>query len=226
MGDRQRIALINAVPAAITPAREALEVELPGVDVWSILDDRLLQDANTAGALTEPLRERMRRLIQHAVTEGADGILLTCSMYGPVANEFDGAGIPVRAADDAAFDAVAALPTGTRVAVVSGQPAPLLDTIDRLQTHLEVRGAHVELVPVVADGAPEAAAAGNVDQLAAVITSALGEIDPVVAIFLAQYSLAPASTALATATGLDVITGPGRAAASIRSSISTKEHHA
>ena len=42
-------------------------------------------DADAAGGLTPALRDRMSTLIRYAVDGGADAVLLSCSMYGPVA---------------------------------------------------------------------------------------------------------------------------------------------
>ncbi|WP_146239738.1 aspartate/glutamate racemase family protein [Curtobacterium sp. MCSS17_011] len=218
MGDRRRIALINAVPAAIEPARAALERSMPDVDVWSILDDRLLQDADQSGGLTEQLRARMLRLIDHAMLEGADGVLLTCSMYGPVATDAPTQGnLPVIGADEAAFEAVAEL-AGRRIAVVASQRAPLEDTMLRLREYLAEVGSAVELVPIVPDGAFAASRGANASALVTAIQSALPTSPHLDALFLAQYSLAPAAPALAS-TGLTVITGPDRAAARLRVAI-------
>jgi hypothetical protein len=219
MGDRQRIALINAVTGSIAPAKAALRVELPDADIWSLIDDRLLQDADAQGGLTPSLQDRMRRLIEHAMTEGADGVLLTCSLYGPVADTMTSAALPVLSADGAAFDAVADLDGGT-IAVVSGQQVPLDDSTARLGAHLHQRDVHVRLLPVLAAGAADAAATGDYSALVDRIVDevkAAGEVDGVL---LAQYSLAPTAELVADRLDRPVITGPGRAAARLAAALS------
>lgn len=81
------IALIETTTAATPPAIEAFDAEFPEATLWNVLDDRLIVEALEAGGLTAPLTERMSRLISYALDAGADGVLLTCSMYGPVAHE-------------------------------------------------------------------------------------------------------------------------------------------
>ena len=66
------IALVNATTAAVAPASAAVRAEIPDATVWSILDDRLLQDAEAAGGIDDRLLARMRRLLEHAAADRAD----------------------------------------------------------------------------------------------------------------------------------------------------------
>src|SRR5882757_3168200 len=99
------IALISATPRAIPAACAALIETLPGCRIWNLLDDRLLADAQVAGGVTPTLEARMERLIDHALREGADGVLLTCSQYGYVGRRMT-VSVPVLAPDDAAFNEI------------------------------------------------------------------------------------------------------------------------
>ena len=102
------IALISAVTAAIPPARLAFDEEFPEARLWTVLDDRLLADAAEHGAVSTHLATRMHRLIEHTLIEGAHAVLLTCSMYAPVAHRAAAtAGVPVLGPDDAVVEAVA-----------------------------------------------------------------------------------------------------------------------
>jgi hypothetical protein len=208
------IALISATPVAIPPAVSSLERALRGVRVWNILDDRLLTDADEAGGLTPGLVARMERLIDHAVREGSDGVLLTCSMYGPVA-QASVAGPLVLAADDAAFDAVIE-DRHERVLVLASLPVALDDTVRRLSAHLAAHGRKVALTADVAHGAFDSANSGDADGLVHSLENAsrphVGAID---AVLLAQFSLAPAADRLSAILGVPVLSGPDAAAAAI-----------
>jgi Asp/Glu/hydantoin racemase len=215
--DQPLIALISAVPAAIAPAVTAMSDALPNARIWNILDDRLLQDADEAGGVTVHLAERMERLIQHAQQEGADGVLLTCSMYGPVASRLaERAMIPVFAPDDAAFAAVV---TGgyRRVLVLSSGAGPLADSVDRLRQALGADRRGAVITGAVAPDAAPAARAGDVnalvDALHAAVTATGFDAD---AVLLGQYSLSPAASALADRIGIPVLAGPQRAAEAMR----------
>jgi hypothetical protein len=215
------VALIGATPAAIPPARAAFAEQFPGAELWNILDDGLLEQANRAGGLTPHLRDRMRRLIDHAVLEGAAGILLTCSMYSSVAQlvaaDLD---VPILGPDDAAF-AVAAGGAYRSVLVVASLPAALADTRTRLLATAEERHTSLEVDAVLAEDAFAAVQAGDRDALLASLvtaTSAGGGADAD-AVLLAQYSLTPVAEQLQQRIGRPVLSGPTLAARTLRAAI-------
>lgn len=208
------VALVSAVPAAIPPAVAALEETLPDARIWNLLDDRLIDDAQEAGGVTGELATRMRRLIDHALIERADAVLLTCSLYGFVAREVGmEAAIPVLGPDDAAFEAIR---TGgySSIFLVSSVELALADSTTRLREHLGEQARTLEIRPVYAPAALTASRAGDsagaADAIANAVENAGGTTD---AVLLAQYSLAPAARLVQARLGSPVLTGPGRAAA-------------
>ncbi|MGO1876514.1 TIM barrel protein, partial [Agrococcus casei] len=206
------IALISGTSAAIAPAASALQSAVPGVVIWNILDDRLLKEASARGGLTPELDLRMQRLIDHAVQEGADAVLLTCSMYGTVATESD-ASIPVLAADESVF----AETLGGRFAdvlVVATLEASRADTIARL----EQLAAGVESAPTLHSVVPAGSfeATGDADALLASVVAGVRNVDAKFdAVMLAQYSLAPIAADLQREISMPVLAGPQAAAADL-----------
>ncbi|GAA1853008.1 hypothetical protein GCM10009836_36380 [Pseudonocardia ailaonensis] len=209
-----KIALISAVPAAIPPAQAALQAALPDVVVWNILDDRLLDDADGRGGLDAALRERMQRLIAHAVSEDADGVLLTCSLYGPVAQQTQAA-VPVMAPDEAAFVDIA---TGyASVLVLASFDNARDDSVLRLETALRAAGSGARVVGRSVPAAMTATRSGDQEALVAALAEACADRPADVdVVFLAQYSLAPAHDALQEAIGIPVVSGPVSAAEALR----------
>jgi Asp/Glu/hydantoin racemase len=215
---RPRIALISATSAAIGPAAAALAAAFPEAEVWNILDDKLLADATDCRGIDGPLHARMTRLIKHALAEGADGILLTCSMYGPVAHDTQ-AEIPVLAPDQAAFDDLASGTYG-KILVIASLESALTDTVARLRESLLRAGKQTTVAGIAVPAAFTAAQHGDQAELTgSVIAGAKDSAIRPDAIFLAQYSLAPATEALATATGLPVISGPISAAKRLQAAL-------
>ncbi|MBW5426092.1 hypothetical protein GKQ77_31805 [Streptomyces sp. BG9H] len=197
---RPRIALISATPAAVGPAVDGLADAFPEAEPWNLLDDALLTDAAAQGGLTPALTDRMRRLITHAVEGGARGVLLTCSLFGPVAAARTDAHVPVLAADSAAF--AAALAGGHhRVLVLATFPAALDDCLERFRDAARAAHSPTEAVGrVIAPGErPDPAGAD--------------------AVLLAQYSLAPRADELSAALGLPVHAGPLAAARALRAAV-------
>ncbi|SEB67919.1 hypothetical protein SAMN04489806_1484 [Paramicrobacterium humi] len=209
------IALVSAVPAAMAPAQQAFEREYPDATIWNLLDDRLIVEALEAGGLTTTLKDRMAGLIDHAIRNGAKGVLLTCSMYGPVAHEADARStLPVFASDDAAFHD-AATSGFTRLALVSSIATPLADARTRFDVVPKPAelSTHDVLAADALEPSREGDAAGTARALAAAVRAADGPFD---AVLLAQYTLAPAAEALEHELGIPVLAGPVRAAAAMR----------
>lgn len=212
-GNGPTVAMVHATPAAIAPAVAAFGERFPEADLWHLLDDRLVSDAERAGGLVPPLRRRMLSLIGHAVAGGADGVLLTCSMYGPVARI---AGqlwdLPVAGSDEAMYDRVAA-ERPARVAVLGSLETAVADSTGRLRRVLAGNGPATEVVGVLCPGAAAAALAGDGAALLASLRSAAEPLAGEVGLFLlGQYSLTPARAELEAALGTPVWSPPHVAA--------------
>lgn len=214
------ISLISATPLAIPPAAGAFREIFPEARLWNLLDDRLLDDATERGGVTEGLAERMTRLIRHAVTEGADGILLTCSMYGPIAERLSTElSIPVYAPDASAFQAALDGPY-QRILLLASASYPLEDALGRFTRTAAGAGQDVAVTGTVAEGAAAAAASGDAGLLGRALEAACagheGKFD---AVLLAQYSLSPAADGLSHILGKPVLAGPKLAAATLRAQL-------
>jgi hypothetical protein len=216
--DTPRIALIHATPAAIAPAVAGMNTVFPGAEVWNILDDKLLPDADAQGGVTPHLAERMTRLIDLALAEGAAGVLLTCSMYGSVALATQ-ADVPILAPDEAAFETALSGDYETVLLVASFESA-LNDCVARFADFLQANGSATKIVGEVVPAAFVATKAGDVGALTdALIAAAKPFVGSVDAVLLGQYSLAPAAAALEEALGLPVISGPQAAALKLKAAL-------
>lgn len=149
--DTPRIALISATPAAIGPAVDGLTTEFPEAEIWNLLDDKLLADANSQGGVTDQLGIRMNRLIRHALTEGADAVLLTCSLYAAVAQTTT-ADVPVLAPDEASFDE-ALSGSFRRILLIASFESALLDVITRFKAAAEAAGRDATVTGAIATAA-------------------------------------------------------------------------
>ncbi|MCU1586175.1 MAG: hypothetical protein JWM49_2731 [Microbacteriaceae bacterium] len=219
--DTPRIALIHATPAAIAPAVAGMNTVFPGAEVWNILDDKLLPDADAQGGVTPHLAERMTRLIDLALAEGAAGVLLTCSMYGSVALATQ-ADVPILAPDEAAFETALAGDYGTVLLVASFESA-LNDCVARFAEFLQANGSATKVVGETVPAAFVATKAGDVSALTeALIEAAKPFVGSVDAVLLGQYSLAPAAAAMEEALGLPVISGPQAAALKLKSAVTAQ----
>jgi Asp/Glu/hydantoin racemase len=218
-GGGPMVAMVHATPAALAPAVAAFDECFPEAELWHLLDDRLVSDAERAGGLVPPLRRRMLSLIGHAIAGGADGVLLTCSMYGPVARLatqlWDR---PVAGSDEAIYQRVAAQ-RPARVAVLGSLETAVADSTGRLRQVLAEAGAGggTEVLGVLCPGAAAAARAGDDQALLASLRSAAGPLAGTVdVLLLGQYSLTGVHAALEAALGVPVWSPPHVAAGLLR----------
>ncbi|MFC8010001.1 aspartate/glutamate racemase family protein [Streptomyces cinereoruber] len=214
---RPLVAMIHAVPAGARIAQEAFAREFPQATVWNVLDDRLLDDARDAGGLTDALRRRMLRLIEHTMDGGAQGLLLTCSSYGEVVDTARALWpAPVLKSDEAMFKAALAGPY-ERVAVVASTPPAVPAALAQLEALIPaVRpGRPVEIVTALSEAAAAerdpAAIAGHLAEALRASSGADADV-----VLLAQYSLSPARDHLAAQIGVPVLDGAGAAARELR----------
>jgi len=207
-----RIALIHALRHSPPPIEAAFAAAWPEAVLMNLLDDSLSADLARDGALTPAMTARFRRLGAYARDTGADGILFTCSAFGPCieAVAADSAGMPVLKPNEAMIaDAVAAATAragGRRPRI--GLLASFAPTLVSMPPEFP---STVEVVPMLAEGALAALDAGDGpahDRLAAAAASRLPPVD---VIALAQFSLARAAPAVAAATGLPIFTTPDSA---------------
>src|SRR4051812_46038665 len=78
-----RVALIHATPLAVEPIQAAFIRHWPAAVRMNLLDDSLSTDRAAAGQLTEAMVTRFLDLTRYVVSTGCEGILFTCSAFGP-----------------------------------------------------------------------------------------------------------------------------------------------
>ncbi|GAA1002385.1 hypothetical protein Aple_000300 [Acrocarpospora pleiomorpha] len=212
---RPTVALINATPASLQPAADGLGEAFPEAAAWHLLDDRLVTEADAAGGMTPALRRRMLALVDYAVRGGADAVLLTCSMYGPVAGIARRLhDVPVTGSDEAMFAEVARRRPG-RVLLVGSLESAAEDSARRLKDVVDV-----EVSAVAATGAAAAASARDWPELTDALARAAGpRLGGVDLVLLAQYSISPGHAALAERLGVPVLSPPHMAARALREAL-------
>ncbi|TCZ54648.1 arylsulfatase [Roseicella aquatilis] len=212
-----RIALIHALRHSPPPIEAAFARLWPEARLMNLLDDSLSADLARDGALTPAMTGRFLTLSRYAAGTGAEGILFTCSAFGPCieAVAAEQAPRPVLKPNEAMIEeAVAA----ARAAAGGRRPRiGLLATFGPTLTTMPPEfPANVEVVPCLAEGALAALDAGDVaahDRLAAAAAQQVADCD---VIALAQFSLARAAPLVAAATGRPVLTTPDSAVRKLR----------
>jgi Asp/Glu/hydantoin racemase len=210
-----RIGLIHALKHSVAPIEAAFAQLWPQARLANLLDDSLAADLARDGKLTPAMTARFLTLARYAAASGAEGILFTCSAFGPCieacAREL--APIPILKPNEAMIEeALAAAGRGGRV----GLMASFAPTLDSMPPEFFAVDPTMKLVPCVAEGALAALDRGDGaahDRHTAESANGLLDCD---VIALSQFSLARAAQAVAAATGKPVLTTPDSAVRKLR----------
>jgi len=210
-----RIALIHATPLAMAPVTQAFATHWPAAELINVLDDTLSRDRATSD-LTPALSDRIGCLADDALSAGADGILYTCSAFGPAIEAVAGRlRVPVLGPNDAMLDA--ALDAGERIGLLATFEPTLPAIETELRARARQRSKSVHPLPCLAAGALEALTVGDEAGHNRLCAGAAVEIGKCDVIALAQFSMTPASESVASAAAVKTLNGPESAVLRLRS---------
>ncbi len=210
-----RIALIHALKHSIAPIEAAFARLWPEAVLANLLDDSLSADLARDGAITPAMTERFLTLAHYAARAGADGILFTCSAFGPCIEACAAAlaPLPVLKPNEAMIEEALALAgPAARVGLV----ASFAPTLASMPPEFAATAPGMTLLPCLAAEALAALERGDGaahDREAAARAAELADCD---VIALAQFSLARAAAPVAATTGKPVLTTPDSAVRKLR----------
>jgi hypothetical protein len=202
-----RIALIHATALAVEPVNRAFERLWPEARRMNLMDDSLSADLARDGRLSAAMIGRFERLALYARDCGCDGILFTCSAFGPAIEAAGRAcALPTLKPNEAMFAQAVAL--GGRAALVATfEPsvAPMRAEFEALQ---RAAGRPADLQTALVPGAMQQLAAGDAAAHDAAVARTVGALGTADVVMLAQFSMARAASAAQAATRATVLTSP------------------
>ncbi|MBR0870708.1 arylsulfatase [Bradyrhizobium tropiciagri] len=199
-----RITLIHALKHSIVPIEASFARLWPKARLMNLLDDSLSADLARDGKLTERMTERFLAMGRYAADTGADGILFTCSAFGPCIEAVARAHapMPVLKPNEAMIEQAVA--KATTIGLLSTFPPTLVSMPPEFPSS-------VRLVPKLAEGALAALDRGDRAEHDRLVVEASKDLRDCDLIALAQYSMAPAADRVAEVTGKPVLTTPDSA---------------
>lgn len=214
-----RIALIHAVELAMPPIRAAFEELWPEAVLVNVLDDSLSPDRTLDAELTPALSDRIRDLGTYAVRSGAQGVLYTCSAFGPAIEAVQREHvIPILKPNEAMFAEV--LATARSVGMV----ATFDRSIASMETEFaEASGGRVPLQTVLAEGAMDALRRGDAYEHNRLVAEAAAALVGCDAIMLAHFSTAQALAMTQERVQARVTTAPHAAVASLKARLTGQD---
>jgi Asp/Glu/hydantoin racemase len=216
-----RIALIHAVEVAIAPITSAFARLWPEARCTNLFDDSLSPDraAEGEGDLSPRMTKRINMLADYAALTDADGILFTCSAFGPAIEEAARRlPIPVLKPNEAMFDQ--ALAAGRRIGMLATF-GPAVATMEaEFREAAQAARSDAELQTVLVAGAMDALKSGDAETHNRLVAEAAPKLRHCDAVLLAHFSTSRAKAAVEDALGREVLTSPTSAVTAIRSRIS------
>jgi len=211
-----RIALIHATPAAVEPIRMAFAEAWPEPDLVNLLDDSLSRDRALAPELTDGIYSRFDALGAYSVAIGADGILFTCSAFGPAIERVASTvAIPVLKPNEAMV--AEAIAIGGEIGMLATFEPSIASMAAEFEADAAKAGVDVTLQSVFVPDAMAALIAGDRDRHDALVAEAAPALAHCKAIMLAQFSMAPAAGRVRQLLPrTPVLTSPGAAVAAMK----------
>jgi Asp/Glu/hydantoin racemase len=220
---RSDIAVVGVTLAAVAPMMAAFR-GLPAGEVWRVrnhLDEGLQAKVAAEGGVTHASLYRMTGILERAVEDGADAVLLTCTVFSPHVAMFRRFfPVPIVAADLAMLDAAAKLARPT--AILCSFPATLGTSLEMFEAAARAAGLPAEGEVYLVEGALDALADGDRTRHDDLVEARVRALSPRFgAIVLAQMSMAGAADRL-TDLAVPVLTSPGCAVAAVRAALADR----
>ncbi len=213
-----RIALIHATPLAIDPVNRAFERLWPQAARMNLLDDSLSADRARDGRLTDAMTGRFVTLAHYVRSTGCDGILFTCSAFGPAIEAAGAAcGLPTLKPNEAMF--AQAIAHGGRAALIATFEPSIAPMRDEYVAMCAAAGRPAALQTFVVPGAMQALGRGDAAAHDAAIADCVAGVHDVDVVMLAQFSMSGAQAAAQAATRATVLVSPECAVQAMRAAL-------
>ncbi len=218
MAQRSRIVLLHATMVAVDPIHEAFRKLWPEAEAVNLLDDALTIDRARADELRPDLQSRFVSLCHYAASLSADGILITCSAFGPAIDQAASEiSIPVLKPNAPMFDA--ALREGKRIAMIATFAPAVVTMEQEFVAQARAQGSAAILETFVLPDAMAALRGGDAESHNRLVTEKGASLSGFDAIMLAHFSTSRAADLLRSRTTTPVLSAPEASVLAMREAL-------
>lgn len=216
-----RIVLLHATPVAMQPIQSAFAERWPEAEIVNLLDDGLSIDRARETELTEAMIERFVAFGTYGYRMGADGILVTCSAFGPAIDRLiEALPVPVLKPNEAMFQA--AIAQGGRVGMLATFRPSVGTMTEEFDEFVARSGRPASLTTVLVEDAIDLLKKGDADTHNRLVAARAPELAGYDAIMLAHFSTSRAAEAVRKAVDIPVLTAPHAAVDRMRGMIEAR----
>jgi Asp/Glu/hydantoin racemase len=216
----KRIALIHAVTVAMQPISDAFRKQWPAAECVNILDDSLSPDRAKTDDITPQMFDRFAALSAYAGLVGANGVLFTCSAFGPaIEAAARKASFPVLKPNEAMYEA--ALEHGDRIGMVATFRPSVAPMEEEFRELVEQRKSNATLTTICIPDAMAALRAGDPATHNALVAETARGLAGCDVVMLAHFSTSQAEDEVARGIQVPVLTSPGSAVRKMKALVDT-----
>lgn len=215
MAARPRIVLLHATPVAMQPVQAAFKRLWPEAELVNLLDDSLSPDRARDSHLTEAMVERFVNLGRYGHSTGADGVLVTCSAFGPAIERMAAElPVPVLKPNEAMFHAAVA--KGERIGMIATFGPSVGTMTDEFEEYTAEVKSPATLKTILVAEAMTALRSGDAETHNRLIAERAPELADVDTIMLAHFSTSQAADAVQKRVSVPVLSAPDAAVMRMR----------
>ncbi|OYR30985.1 aspartate/glutamate racemase family protein [Brucella pseudogrignonensis] len=206
-----RIVLFHATPVAMEPIATAMARHWPEAEAVNLLDDGLTTDRAKEGAeISEELIDRFVDFGRYAQRIGANGILITCSAFGPAIDRMvEELPLPILRPNEAMFRE--AIASGSRIGMLATFAPAVSSMEEEFKQFVAETGAASALDTIVVPDAIDLLRRGDAtahNRLVADMAPRFADRD---AIMLAHFSTSRAAEEVRRKVNKPILTAPDAA---------------
>ncbi|KOC90720.1 aspartate/glutamate racemase family protein [Winslowiella iniecta] len=213
-----RIVLLHATPVAMAPIDAAFQQVWPEAETINLLDDGLSIDRAREADLSSALIDRFVRLGHYASDMQAQGILVTCSAFGPAIDRLaKELAIPVLKPNEAMFHE--ALAQGKNIGMLATF-GPAVETMtDEFNEYVARHQTAATLTTLLVADAIDLLKKGDVESHNRLVAARAHELAHCDVIMLAHFSTSRAADSVRQQVNIPVLTAPHAAVNQMKASV-------
>ncbi|WP_158781406.1 aspartate/glutamate racemase family protein [Pantoea sp. BAV 3049] len=213
-----RIVLLHATPVAMTPIHTAFNEVWPEAETINLLDDGLSIDRAREPELSSAMIDRFVRFGHYAYDMQAQGILITCSAFGPAIDRLaKEVPVPVLKPNEAMF--FDALAQGKNIGMLATF-GPAVETMtEEFNEYVAKSGSSARLNTLLVDDAIGLLKKGDAESHNRLVAARAKELAQCDVIMLAHFSTSRAATSVRAQVDIPVLTAPHAAVKRMRASV-------
>lgn len=222
MTQAPRIVLLHATPVAMEPVASAFARGWAEAEIVNLLDDALTLDRAKERMLSDELVERFVAFGRYGHRIGGDGILVTCSAFGPAIDKLkQELPIPVMKPNEAMFRS--AIAKGERIGMLATFAPSVVTMEEEFREFAEEVGAPAQLRTLLVDEAIDLLRRGDAEAHNRLVAARAPELADCDVIMLAHFSTSRAAEAVRAKVDVPVLSAPDAAVLALRQALARTE---